>query len=277
MKKTLLLLPLMALLPIASQAEGTDEGALWAEIGVQKSINKQWKVGMDTEFRAQDKARWSIGANASYKPIKYFKLGVAYNFLYRRYPETDKPHYDKDNGEYNGYNHDELYWSPRHRVSLDATGTRKFGRWLRISLRERYQFTRRTEANYTRTKYRCEAIRDGQGNFQEYEWDDPEITERTKPAESDHVLRSRLKLEMDKKGCQWGPFLSVETHNNLGSGQKMNLEKVRTGLGCEYKINKQHSVSLAYLFTANVHDDEDAHERLHERTHAANIGYQFEF
>ena len=110
----------------------------------------------------------------------------------------------------------------------------------------------------------------------EREWES-ETKERTKPAESDHVLRSRLKLEYDKKHCPWGPYLSVETHNSLNSGQKMNLEKVRTGIGCEYKINKQHSVSFAYIFTAHIHDDEDDHQRLHERIHAASIGYQFEF
>ena len=46
MRKALWLLPLVALIPITSSAEGTDEGAMWTEIGIQKSINKQWKVGL---------------------------------------------------------------------------------------------------------------------------------------------------------------------------------------------------------------------------------------
>ena len=271
----MLILPLLALMPLAVQAEGDDNGALWTEIGIQKSVNKQWNVGLETEMRAQKETRWSIGANATYKPVKYFKLGAGYNFLYRKSPAEDKPHYDKDDGKYDGYNHDEKFWSPRHRLSFDATGTVKLGGWLRISLRERYQFTRRTEVTYNRTKYRCEEKYTHNGL--EYVWDAPETKERTKPAESDHVLRSRLKLEYDKKHCPWGPYLSVETHNSLNSGLKMNLEKVRTGIGCEYKINKQHSVSFAYIFTAHIHDDEDNHQRLHERIHAASIGYQFEF
>ena len=275
MRKSLLILPLLALMPLAAHAEGDDEGALWTEIGIQKSVNKQWNVGLETEMRAQKEARWSIGANTTYKPIKYFKLGAGYNFLYRKSPAEDKPHYDKDDGKYDGYNHDEKFWSPRHRLYFDATGTVKLGGWLRISLRERYQFTRRTEVTYNRTKYRCEEKLTHNGL--EYVWDDPETKERTKPAESDHVLRSRLKLQYDKKHCPWGPYLSVETHNSLNSGQKMNLEKVRTGIGCEYKINKQHSVSFTYIFTAHIHDDEDDHQRLHERIHAASIGYQFEF
>ncbi len=277
MRRTLLLLPLMALMPIASQAEGSDDGALWTEIGIQKSVNRQWKVGLETEMRAQKETRWSIGANATYKPVKYLKLGAAYNFQYRKHPETTKPHYDKDDGQYDGYNVDEKYWTPRHRLSIDATGTVKVGRWLRISLRERYQFTHRAEVDYTRTQYRCETILDGNGNFLEYEWDDPKEKERTKPAEGDHVLRSRLKLEMDKKHCPWSPYLSLETHNSLNSGQKLNLEKVRTGIGCDYKINKQHSIGLAYILTAYIHDEEAPHARLHERIHAANVSYQFEF
>ncbi len=275
MRKTLLILPLMALLPTAAQAEGSDDGALWTEIGIQKSMGKQWKVGLETEMRTQKEARWSIGANATYKPVKYLRLGAAYNFLYRKSPQTDKPHYSKDEDhEYDGFNRNEKYWSPRHRISIDATGTVKVGGWLRLSLRERYQFTHRMEANYTRTKYRCEQ-KYGTGGYY-FEWDDPESEERTKPAESDHMLRSRLKLEMDKKHCPWSPFVSVEAHNSLNSGQKLNLEKVRTGIGCEYKINKRNSLSLAYILTANIHDDEDNHERLHERVHAVSIGYQLD-
>ena len=276
MRKTLLILPLLAMMPITSHAEGSDDGALWTEIGIQKSLNKQWKVGLETEMRAQKEARWSLGANATYKPVKYLRLGVAYNFQYRKHPETDKPHYTKDEDhEYDGFNRTEKYWSPRHRISIDATGTVKVGGWLRLSLRERYQFTRRVETDYTRTKFRCEEKYGPNGYY--YEWEDPESEDRTKPAESDHVLRSRLKLEMDKRHCPWSPFLSVETHNSLNSGQKLNLEKVRTGIGCDYKINKQHSIGLAYIFTAYIHDEEDSHQRLHERVHAVSIGYQFDF
>ena len=100
MRKSLLILPLMALMPLAVQAEGDDNGALWTEIGIQKSVNKQWNVGLETEMRAQKETRWSIGANATYKPVKYFKLGAGYNFLYRKSPAEDKPHYDKDDGRY---------------------------------------------------------------------------------------------------------------------------------------------------------------------------------
>lgn len=286
MRKALWLLPLVALIPITSSAEGTDEGAMWTEIGIQKSINKQWKVGLETEMRAEKEARWSIGANASYKPIKYFKMGVSYNFLYKKSPEETKPHYgpyyvgDGETVFQDGYNLNEKYWSPRHRLSIDATGTIKVCRWLRISLRERYQFTRRTELTYDRVKVRWDGPKIDTVTGEYYfdtEDSEEELDPKTKSAESDNVLRSRLKLEMDKKGCPWGPFVSVESHNNLNCGQKMNLEKVRTGIGCEYKINKQHSLSLAYIFTANIHDDEDDHVRLHERDHAASIGYVFEF
>lgn len=276
MRKTLLILPLMALTPAAALAEGSDDGAVWTEIGVQKSVGKQWKVGLETEMRAQKEARWSIGANATYKPVKYLRLGAAYDFQYRKHPETEKPHYDKDDGMYDGFNRDEKYWSPRHRVSIDATGTVKVGGWLRLSLRERYQFTRRVEADYTRTKVRYDYIYDGNGYTLDTEDPDIETQDRTKSAESNHMLRSRLKLEMDKKHCPWSPFVSVEAHNSLNSGQKLNLEKVRTGIGCEYKINKHHSLSLAYILTANIHDDENSHDRMHERVHAASIGYQLD-
>ena len=277
MRKTMLLLSLTVLIPLPSLAEGRDEGALWTEIGIQKSVNRQWKVGLETEMRTQREMRWSIGANATYKPIKYLRMKGAYYFQYRKRPETNKPHYDKDDGEYDGYNIDEAFWTPRHRLSIEATGTVKLAGWLRVSLRERYQYTHRMPTDYTRTKYRCETIKDGEGNFKEYEWEDPEAVERTKPAENDHVLRSRLKLEVDKKRLPWSPYIFVETYNSLNSGQKLNLEKARAAIGCDYKINKRHSVGLAYILTANIHDEEDSHQRMHERIHAASIGYQFEF
>ena len=47
----MLILPLLALMPLAAHAEGDDEGALWTEIGIQKSVNKQWNVGLETEMR----------------------------------------------------------------------------------------------------------------------------------------------------------------------------------------------------------------------------------
>ena len=159
---TLLLAP-CSLLFVSAQ-ESSDQAAVWTEIGIEKSISKKWDVGLDLEYRAQDRARFSAGVSASYKPWKWLKLGVSYNFLYSYRPEkykdknnfmeklTESGHleeYTQDPGnlEYYpdkwkiGYNRTPEYWFPRHRFCVEATGSVKLWNWLKISLRERYQLT----------------------------------------------------------------------------------------------------------------------------------------
>lgn len=84
-----------------------------------------------------------------------------------------------------------------------------------------------------------------------------------------HILRSRLKLSIDKKGWKWEPYVSVETHNNLGD--KWNLDKVRTILGVEYNINRHHNLDFGYVF--NHENDEDGNQNIH----AISIGYNYKF
>ena len=89
-------------------------------------------------MRAQERDRWSIGADVGYKPIKYLKLGLGYNFLYTGRPDkyNDKSDYTNYPTEWTeGYNSFPAYWYPRHRFYAEATGTVKLWKWLRISLR----------------------------------------------------------------------------------------------------------------------------------------------
>ena len=58
----------------------------------------------------------------------------------------------------------------------------------------------------------------------------------------------------------------------------MNLEKIRSSIGVEYKINKQNEISWAYLLNCNIHDDgEEGFARLHERLHVIQLGYNHKF
>lgn len=273
---------ILLLLPLWASAE--DRFGNWAEIGIEKSLgtNKKWSVGLETEMRAQERDRWSIGANLGYKPIKYLKLGATYNFLYRYRPDNRREHYIDDvvsEDSWNGYNERDDYWSPRHRLSIDVTPTVKLWKWLRISLRERYQFTRRMQSTAEDVKYRYAKLYNGSGDFLGYElMDDYPISEiDTIGTENSHILRSRLKLAVDKKGWRFGPFVSVEFHNSLNSGCNFNLEKIRSAIGTGYKINKRNEITLAYVLTADIHDDEAPYSRLHDRLHAFNIAYNFKF
>lgn len=273
--------------PLLLMAKGEDDFGVWSEIGLEKSLSKQWSIGLETEYRAQDKGRFSIGANAEYKPVKFLKIGVFYNYMHSYKPEQREEHYRKDIPDadhWNGYNLKDDFWSPRHRAGADITASVKLWRWLRLSVRERYQLTYRPVAHRTVTKYRYDRFIDGDTGLPIYQLKDEDeddvpdypINEvDTKDNETDHVLRSRLKLEVDKKGWKLSPFISTEAHNNLGDG--MNLEKVRSAIGCGYKINKHNDISVSYILTANIHDDEDSHARMHNRVHAISLGYSHKF
>ncbi len=273
-KKIILACLLALLIPFSSYAE--DRYGTWGEIAITKSLPRDFSLGLELESRLQYEQRHAIGLNVGYKASKYFKLGASYVYMYRQ-KVNDKDRYRTIAGQdyWYGYNYSN-YWSSRHRVSFHMTGSYKLWKWLKISLRERYQYTHIPSADYTHTKYRYDLESDSEGNISLGELSTVEEESRYKPAMDKHILRSRLKLAVDKKHLDVSPFVSVETHNNLG--EKMNLEKVRTMAGMGYKISKQHEISLAYVLTAYIYDDESGDKvRLHERIHALSIGYEFNF
>ena len=283
----LLLVPCSLLL---IHAEESDEVGIWSEIGIEKAISKNWDVGLDMEYRAQNKARFSVGLGTSYKLNKHLKLGINYAFLY-----SEKNKYKvKEEGEEGsddwtrGYNliND---WYPRHRFSAEATGSIKFWRWLKVSLRERYQLTHRRAWSTEKFEHRENHLKqyDFDDDWNEITWDEVYVTDRTEtkyyPALTDQVLRSRLKFEMDKKRCPFSPFVSAEFHNSVGVGDHMLLQKIRTAAGCSYKFRKHNEVSLSYIVTFDMYDieeDETMQEttvRLHDRMHVINLGYKYSF
>lgn len=267
-----------AMLPL-TRVHAEDRFGEWTEVSIEKSLPRYWSIGASTELRAEERTRWSIGANVGYKPIKYLKLNASYNFLYRHRPDNRREHYKNDvvsDENWNGYNLRDAYWSPRHRVSFDVTGTVKLWKWFRISVRERYQYTHRMQSTASDAKYRYSKVLDGNGDLQGYELKAgyPEYETDTISTEDSHILRSRLKLSVDKKGWRFGPFVSVEFHNDIAND--MNLDKIRSSIGCEYKLNKKNELTLAYILTANINDEDD-HSRLHERLHVVNIGYTYKF
>jgi len=283
MKLKYLFLTLM-LVPTLASAGDDDEFGVWTEIGIEKSLTTNWDAGLDVEFRAQNDPRWSAGISTSYKLGKHFKLGAFYSYINSQKPEKtkDKSETDSNNPDYytKGYNYTDKYWTNRHRLGLELTGDVRLWKWLRISLRERYQFTHRAKQSIDRHVYREEHMPDFDEdwnpisvvNTTDY-WDSKEID-----CHSDQVVRTRLKLEVDKKHLKFSPFISAETHNSVAIGDHMLLQKVRTAVGTGYKINKHHSVSLAYLATFGIYEEDNNQKvRTHERMHTLNVGYNYKF
>ncbi len=287
------------------RAQENDEVGIWSEIGVEKSITKKWDVGLDMEYRAQNRSRFSAGLSTSYKPFKFLKIGIGYNFLYSQRPDKYKEKNTKEEDPDNysiGYNLTPEYWFPRHRFSVEATGSVKLWGWLKVSLRERYQLTYCKERNVAKYKYRQDYTTKVEMLWLEpgpdddpfdpkfweaipvYTYDVPEgeptgeWVSETKPSYTDQVLRSRIKLEYDKKRNPFSPFISAEFHNSVKPGDKMLLQKIRTAAGLTYKFRKHHQVSFAYLLTFDIYDVEDNEViSVHNRMHAINIGYNYSF
>ena len=277
---------------LASAQDGNDEVGMWTELGIEKAITKNWDVGLDMEYRAQNKARFSVGLGTSYKVNKYLKFGVNYNFLYSE-KNKYKEKYEGEEGSEEwtrGYNLIDK-WYPRHRFSAEAIGSIKFWNWLKVSLRERYQLTHRrawtAEKFEHREKYLSHLV-DGDEDGNDIYEIEKTVIDRTEakpyPTFTDQVLRSRLKFEYDKKRCPFSPFVSAEFHNSVTRGDHMLLQKIRTAAGCSYKFRKHNEISLSYLITFDMYDiEEDEVEntretvRLHDRLHAINLGYKYSF
>ena len=92
----------------------------------------------------------------------------------------------------------------------------------------------------------------------------------TKKAKSKHSLRSRLQVEYDIKGVPLTPFVSCELTNELSNA--MQYDKVRAQAGVEWKINKKHILSGAYLY-----QNENQEIGPNESLHAIKLGYKFKF
>ena len=95
------------------------------------------------------------------------------------------------------------------------------------------------------------------------------VTEKEKSSKTLHTLRSRLTLELDKKGWKWTPYVYVETFNDLT--RRLNLDKLRASIGVDYAVSSRHKVGLGYVF--NRENDDDGNQNIH----AVSIGYKYKF
>lgn len=284
-------------------------------------------AGFRTNEWFDEASRFDIGLGLSWKPSKNWKFGVGYTFLMKHYSQetstksvteyewkyraagatenTDftefmgAPFYTADDAtvySYRGYNQDvknytrvtESYWRAKHRISIDGAFTYKFWKWLRLSLRERYQLTFVPSKEITRTRtgtkattkyrdpnYNENGLVDGELGDSYDEIEGPtttladEETTKEKDSKTIHVLRSRLTLEVDKKGWKWSPFCYFEVFNNLG--ESMHVDKYRISAGVEYAVSSAHKLSLGYVFNHENDDDGDMN------IHAICVGYKFKF
>ena len=242
-----------------AQAEENEFG-IWTTVEASKKINKKFKVVGDAELRTYDFVsnieRTTIGAKVEYKMLKWLKANAGYSFMYTHEPESksfkEEVWDEEGNSVGREYNVDHDYWTIRNRFYATISGEYKVGRF-EFGLRERLQYTRTNSATTKETKYRYDLGMDPILSTEDNEWiatTEPE----EKEAKNNFTLRSRLSVKYDIPNCKINPFASVELYTRFDKWK--GCDKLRYRIGGSYKINKDNSISLYYLYQDANDDDE---------------------
>lgn len=259
---------LLAAIPTASAG---DDFGIWGEVGVTKAFGKKLSLGGEIGYRANDNlrssSRFDVGAGLAYKPFTFLKLSTGFAFIESHNLKEVKEHYNNSGTKMNGYNIDLAYWRPKYRWYFDVTGKVDAARFT-FSLRERYQVSHYGPATCDRLKYRG-AVGSG---FEGESYNGFQLSETTtdrKTTKQKHYLRSRLGVEYNIRHCPVTPYATFEISNNLSNG--FSLDKRRWTAGIDWKIQKKHTISVAYVYTNGNDDDDEGN------LHALSLGYNFKF
>ena len=235
-----------AALHATAQSEGGMVLSAEAEKKIDKNLSVNVEAGMRTrnDFKTMD--RWSIGIGASYKLTSWLKADAGYILLDQN--NREKTTY-KASGAENKWR--PSYWGIRHRVYASLTASHTFSNNIKLSLRERWQYTYRPETTTQRWDY------------DEEEWEDKVMSGKGKS-----VLRSRLGIGYDNKRALLAPYAHIELYNAWG------IDKVRYTVGTDIRLSKKHTLTAFYRFqdirNASAEDyDPDMHY--------IGIGYKFKF
>ena len=186
---------------VLSKAQTTHDFGIWYSAGMEKKFNADWSAGIGTELRTKHRReyidRWKLDIHSTYRIHQHFKLGAAYEFHLK-----------------NQTTGSETISLPYHRFMADVVPSMSTGGWLKLSLRERYQYTYR-------------------------------MARHDIDAQHEHHLHSRMKAVMATAQSKWEPFTSAEMFNNMGEG--FTIDEIRLTAGTGYRFSPRHSVNIGYM------------------------------
>jgi opacity protein-like surface antigen len=247
MRKLICILCSLFALTTMTKAQSNDFGT-WYELGAEKKLSKKWNLGVEGEFRTRNNSRtadrWSAGLNAEYKIIRGLKASAGYALLY----DNNQEELDLKSDGLRPNKWTPSYWGMRHRFNVSLTGNIDWGR-LNVSLRERWQYTYRPEAE-----------------GKKYDFDDEAWT--SVKGKGKNVLRSRLQLSYDIPHWKFDPFANVEMFNT-----DKGIDKMRYQIGIDYKYQKKHVFSLTYRYQ-NVNSNDDDND---VNSHMIGLSYKLKF
>ena len=252
MEKRIILL-VLTIVASMTQLHAQSESGMILGLEVEKKINKQFGVGLEADYRSRNNFktsdRWSVGLNADYKLTKWLKADAGYNYLNTHFGEKITKGTSKTKWR-------PSYWGARHRFHVSLGADYKVWSNLRVSLRERWQYTYRPEKSVDRWKI--------DENLKTKMLDADYVRE----SKGKHQLRTRLQVEWDQKRAMFTPYANVEFYN------KMAIEKIRYTVGTDIKLSKQHSASLYYRFQDMRNSDA---EETDPDMHYFGVGYKLKF
>lgn len=246
------LMTLFSASPVWAQSEG---GLLLGveaekELGKKLSLNVEAGLRSRNDFKTVD--RWSGSLGVEYKLTKGLKVDANYSLLYDNNREKLTDKYWRPS-----------YWGTRHRLNASLTGSYKVGKVIRLSLRERWQYTYRPEMTTDRYYFTDYPSPQWTGSM-----DGWNATEKVRDGKGKNQLRSRLQVEYDKKKADYKPYANLELYNSWG------IEKIRYTIGTDIKLNKQHSFDIYYRFQDQKHVDESDYD---PDMHYLGVSYKFKF
>jgi hypothetical protein len=237
----------------SASAIAQSEGGLLLSAGVDRKIDRKLSVGLDGDFRTRNDFktvdRWSIGLGASYKFTKWLKADAGYTLLNNNFREK------VDDSE-SRIKWRPSYWGLRHRLNASLTVDQKVWGDLRLSLRERWQYTYRAEKSVERWFLYPATQSSSLDN------------DYVRPGKGKNQLRSRLQVEWDKKRALFTPFANIELYNSW------SIEKIRYTVGTDIRLDRQNSLSVFYRFQDMHNVDEEDYD---PDMHYLGLGYKFKF
>ena len=237
---------LTSALPMTAQSEG----GLYMSVEAEKKIDKKLSVSLEAATRSRNNFntmdRWSLDLGAEYKLNKWLKAEAGYMLIDQN--NREKINY-KTTGAYDTWR--PSYWSIKHRVYAGLTGSYKFSNNIKLSLRERWQYTYRPEKT-----------------VQRWDFDDEAWEDKVRTGKGKNQLRSRFEIAYDKKRALFTPYANIELYNGWG------IEKVRYTVGTDIRLSKQHQLGVFYRFQDMKQVDADEYD---PNMHYIGIGYKFKF
>ncbi len=225
------------------------EGGLIVDAGAEKKLGKLWTVGAEAELRTRNNFRtidrWAFSVNGSYKVSQWLKASAGYMLLYNNF--RDDLSY-KTSGDKNNWR--PSYWGIRHRFNATLSASHKFSNNIRLSLRERWQYTYRPTKTVTR-----------------WDIDNSKWESVSRSAAGKNQLRSRLQIEYDRKRALFTPFVNAEMYNSW------SVEKIRYHVGTDIRLSKQHSMTVYYRYQDVRQRDPDDDPDMHY----LGVSYKYKF